>query len=273
MLKNIGVSFVGGGNMASAIIDAILSSKKIAPGRISVFDPFEEKQISFKEKGVCVSESNIRLASDDASVLFLAVKPQMIDSVLEELKGKVKSKCVVSIAAGVSTSHIKNILGEDIPVIRALPNTPMLVLEGMTVVASAPEVDKELFDFVLSIFKTAGEVMVIPEEKMNEVIPLSSSSPAFFFRILHAMALSGAKNGISYSDSLKLSSEAMKGSAQYLLSTDKTAEELIRQVSSPGGTTIAALSAFDDFGFEGFIDEVTKRCIDRAYELGKKQKK
>ena len=253
--------------MAGAIIDAMLSSKIIPPSLITVSDPSEEKREVFSRKGVNAVLSNTELCSKD--IIFLAVKPQIIDDVLFEIKTHLKCKCVVSIAAGVSVQHIKEILG-DISVIRVLPNTPMLVLDGMTVVAKPDNVDSVISDFVLSVFNAAGETVIIPEEKINEAIPMSSSSPAFFFRMLHAMACEGVANGISYEDAFKLSAVAMKGSAKYALKSNKTPEELIAQVSSPGGTTVAALSAFDEFCFEDLIKNACDKCIKRAYELGKK---
>lgn len=265
--EKIGVSFIGGGNMAGAIIDALLSSGEIPKRMISVFDTSEDKIEEFKNKGVNTASSNVELSQRE-DVLILAVKPQVIDSVLSEIKGNIKSKCIVSIAAGVSIDHIKSFVGEDVPVIRALPNTPMLILEGMTVVAEAPGVSSEIFGFVTSIFKLAGEVVILPESKINEAIPLSSSSPAFFFRMLDAMASVGECAGIPYNEALKLSAMAMCGSAKYAMKSEKTPEELIRQVSSPGGTTVAALTAFDDFSFEALINEASERCIKRAYELG-----
>lgn len=267
-----GVSFIGGGNMAGAIIDALLSSSILPPNKISVFDPSESKREVFKQKGINVANSNFELAQKN-DILILAVKPQVIDSVLQELAGKLKNKCVVSIAAGISVEHIKSIIGNEIPIIRVLPNTPMLILEGMTVIAKAPEVSKDIFEFVVSIFEAAGEVVVLPESSINEAIPLSSSSPAFFFRMLKAMAISGSNTGISYDDAFKLAAVAMIGSAKYALKSDKSPTELINQVSSPGGTTVAALTAFDDFDFEAFINEVSSRCIKRAYELGNASKK
>ncbi len=267
MSYSSGISFIGGGNMACAIIDAILNSKLLSASEISVFDPSEEKQSQLRNKGVNVLSSNDEIISRE-DVLFLAVKPQVMDAVLSSIAGKVKSKCVVSIAAGISVEHIKSFLGNDIPVIRSLPNTPMLVLNGMTVVAESDDVLPDMFSFVLSIFKSAGEVVVLPENKINEAIPLSSSSPAFFFRMLKAMAEVGAKNGISYEDAFKLAATAMMGSAEYAMKSEASLDALISQVSSPGGTTVAALSAFDDFCFEKFIEEVESRCINRAYELG-----
>ncbi len=261
------ISFIGGGNMAGAIIDAILAAGIVPKENIFVSDPSEKAKASFSSKGISVCNSNIELAKK-SGLLFLAVKPQIIDSVLSEISGHIKSDCIVSIAAGVSTEDIKSKISDIVPVIRALPNTPMLILSGMTVVASSDETPEDIFNLVLSIFKSAGEVLVLPENKINEAIPMSSSSPAFFFRMLNAMALSGERFGIPYSAALKLAAVAMEGASKIVLKGDRTPQELIDQVSSPGGTTIAALSAFDDFGFEAFTHEFVKRCVDRAYELG-----
>ena len=265
-----GVSFIGGGNMANAIIDAIITSGILSADKICVYEPAQEKQKSFAEKGVTLAHSNSELVQREDDVLFVAVKPQVFDSVLSSISEKFKNKALVSIAAGISVSHIKQLLSCDVPIIRALPNTPMLTLQGMTVLAEAEDVPKDVFEFVKNIFSSAGEVVVLPESKINEAIPLSSSSPAFFFRMIEAMARAGEKYGISYEDAFRLSAVAMQGSASYALTSDKAPQELVSQVSSPGGTTVAALSAFDDFNFEEFIFEATKRCVDRAYELGNK---
>lgn len=265
-----GISFIGGGNMASAIIDSLILSKMVSPKKISVYDTSKERCEYLKSKGVYIAASSEELAQKKEDILFLAVKPQVIDDVLTSINGKINSICVVSIAAGVSVKHIKSIIGDNIPVVRALPNTPMLVLKGMTVIAEAPTISSDIFAFILSVFKSSGEIMVLPEEKINEVIPLSSSSPAFFFRMLKAMAEAGEHFGIPYEQAFTLSAIAMYGSAHYAMKSDKSIDELIRQVSSPGGTTVAALSAFDDFEFEKCIEESFKRCISRAYELGSK---
>ena len=261
------VAFIGGGNMAAAIIDAMLSAKIIPPSFIYVSDPSEEKRIAFNMKGINTVSNNSELRSKN--IIFLAVKPQIIDEVLSEISDSLDCECLVSIAAGVSVEHIKSRLNNDIPVIRVLPNTPMLILDGMTVVAKPNNIDSEILNFVLSVFNSAGETIILPEEKINEAIPMSSSSPAFFFRMLHAMACEGVANGLSYDDAFKLSATAMRGSANYALQSKKNPEELIKQVSSPGGTTIAALTAFDDFDFEGLLKSACSKCIKRAYELGK----
>lgn len=262
------ISFIGGGNMAGAIIDAILKSNTLTAPHISLFDPSAEKCENFQKKGINIADSNIEL-SQKTGILFLAVKPQILDAVLTDIAPHLRCSCLVSIAAGVSVEHIRGIIKNACPIIRALPNTPMLVLDGMTVLAEADNVPEDIFNFVKSIFNAAGEVVVLPENKINEAIPLSSSSPAFFFRMLNAMASWGEKQGIPFDEAFKLAAVSMYGSAQYAMKSQKTPSDLIAQVSSPGGTTVAALTAFDDFDFEQFISETADRCTKRAYELGK----
>lgn len=263
------ITFIGAGNMAGAIINSLTSSEICSIRDISISDPCKEHQEKYARLGANVLNSNIEAASE-CGLMFLAVKPQVLDSVLNEIRGHIKASCIVSIAAGVSTEHILKTIGPGVPVIRALPNTPMLVLDGITVLAENNDVPSEIFELVKNVFKAAGEVIVLPESKINEAIPMSSSSPAFFFRMLDAMASAGEHMGLTYDDALTLSAVAMRGSANYLMKSSKSPAELIRQVSSPGGTTVAALGAFDDFGFESFIDDAVKRCTERAYELGKK---
>ncbi len=263
------VGFIGAGNMAGAIIDAILSSDILPVSSLYFFDTNEDKKVYYKERGLTAVFSNADLA-DVCDIIFLAVKPQIMDVVLNDIKGRTNGKCIVSIAAGISVSHIKNILGDDTSVIRVLPNTPMLVLKGATVIANPENIEKGLLDLIVSIFNAAGEVEFLDESLINNVIPVSSSSPAFFFRMIRAMAQAGEKNRVDYETSLKLAVATMHGAAHILEKSGKTPDELIAQVSSPGGTTVAALTAFDEYNYEEIIQKAFERCIKRAEELGGK---
>lgn len=270
MALNTKIGFIGAGNMAGAIIDAILASDILPANALFLFDTSDEKKEYYRKRGLTPVSSNAELA-EICDIIFFAVKPQVIDLVLNDVKGKTNGKCIVSIAAGVSISRIKDVLGDDTQIIRVLPNTPMLVLKGATVIANPDGVDKSYIELITDIFKAAGAVEFLDEELINNVIPVSSSSPAFFFRMIRAMAQAGEKNGIAYNTALNLALETMHGAAHIMRESGKTPDELIAQVSSPGGTTIAALSAFDDMGYEALMDEAFIRCINRAEELGKKQ--
>ncbi len=268
MNSDIKIGFIGAGNMAGAIIDSIISSNILPVSNLYFFDTDMTKKSLYQDYGMNFVLSNCELVKT-CDIIFLAIKPQIMDSVLHDVKAYVSNKTIVSIAAGITVSHIKDVLGDSCSVIRVLPNTPMLVLKGATVIAKTDEVDSAVFNLVEQIFKAAGKVVLLDEELINNVIPVSSSSPAFFFRMIEAMARAGDANGVDYATSLKLAIATMHGAAHILEKSGKTPEELIAQVSSPGGTTIAALSAFDDFSFENVIDTAFKRCIDRAEELGK----
>ena len=261
------IGFIGAGNMASAILNGALRHSVILPENVYLSDPYIEKTDLFRVKGVHTTVSNTEVA-DSVGILILAVKPQMFETVLSELKGHVEGKCVVSIAAGISVDYIKKYL-PNTHVIRVMPNTPLLIGKGMTAIADAPDVPASYVDAVTELFGAAGETVVVEEEKINAVIALSGSSPAYFFRFAAAMVSEGEKMGLSPETALNLAAYTMKGSAGMLLRSGKTPKELTDQVCSPGGTTLAALSAFDDAGLDTIVAEAMQRCVKRAEELGK----
>lgn len=261
------IGFIGAGNMASAILNGALRRCVVLPENVYLSNPHMEKMHSFQGRGVNVTISNTEVA-DSAGILVLAVKPQKFDEVLPELAGHVEGKCVVSIAAGISTEYIKQRL-PGAHVIRAMPNTPLLIGKGMTALAKAPEVPAAYFDAVTELFGAAGETVLVEEDQINAVIALSGSSPAYFFRFADTMVEEGVKLGLLPEVALKLTASAMEGAAGMLLQSGKTARELTRQVCSPGGTTLAALTAFDDGDMEGMIARAMERCVKRAEELGK----
>jgi len=268
MQELLHVGFIGGGNMAGAMIDAMLQSKCLPAPYIHVFDPNQPIRDHFAKKQLSVEASNEDLVTA-CDLIFLAVKPQVVPLVLPELSGKLNGKCLVSIAAGISVDSLCSVLGDQTYYIRVLPNTPMLVMKGASVIAKPEECPSKFLDAVVEILSSAGSVEFLDEVQINSVIPVSSSSPAFFFRFIRAMANSGEKNGIPYETALKLAVETMRGAAHMLLESGKTPDELIAQVSSKGGTTVAALTAFDDYDFEGMMDAAFTRCIQRADELGR----
>lgn len=261
------IGFIGAGNMASAILNGALRRCVVLPENVYLSNPHLEKMSSFRGRGVNVTTSNIEVA-DSAGIMVLAVKPQKFDEVLPELAGHVEGKCVVSIAAGISTESIKRQL-PGAYVIRVMPNTPLLIGKGMTALAKAPDVPGSYFDAVTELFGAAGETVLVEEAQINAVIALSGSSPAYFFRFADAMVEEGIKLGLSPDVALKLTASTMEGAAGMLLQSGKTPGELTRQVCSPGGTTLAALTAFDDGNMEAMIAQAVGRCVKRAEELGK----
>lgn len=261
------LGFIGAGNMATAILDAVVAHGIFPPERIMISNPHPEKLEHPRALGVQVTDDNRQVASF-ADVIVLAVKPQMYEQVLDGLHGCCERKCIVSIAAGISTGWLRTRL-PDCRIIRVMPNTPLKLGLGATAVAQADDVPEELFRLVCSLFSAAGAVAVIPEEQMDAVIPVSGSSPAFFFRMADVMVQWAAAQGMEPQVALELAASAMKGSAEMLLRSGLSAGELTRQVCSPGGTTLAALGAFDERDFEGLMADAMERCAKRSKELGK----
>ncbi len=265
-MQDLVLGFIGAGNMASAILDGVLVKGLLPADRVWLSNRHAEKMEPFRAKGVHTTTDN-RQVAEHADLIVLAVKPQMFDDVLPGLAGLTGGKCVVSIAAGISADALQKAL-PGAHIVRAMPNTPLMVGVGATAVARA-EVPAELFQSVLDLFAAAGEVAVIDEDQMDDIINVNGSSPAWFFRMAEIMVKRAVSAGIDEATALKLTAKTMEGSARLLLETGKSPEELRRQVCSPGGTTLASLSAFDDLDFDGLMTEAMARCTARSKELGK----
>ena len=253
--------------MAAAILDGVVANGLFPGERIIVSNPHADKLEHPKALGAQVTCNNRDVALT-ADIIILAVKPQKFEEVLQEIRDCCAGKCVVSIAAGLSTDWIRKRLPGAL-VIRVMPNTPLQVGLGATAVAQAPDVPAELFRIVCDIFAAAGMVTVIPESQMDDVIPVSGSSPAFFFRMANVMVKWAEAQGMDPQTALELTAETMKGASEMLLRAGRSAEELTQQVCSPGGTTLAALTAFDDRDFDGLMNDAMTRCVRRSRELGK----
>lgn len=260
------LGFIGAGRMACAILEGVLAQGLYQPGQIIISNPHEDKLERPKALGVQVTQDN-HIVAQQADMLILAVKPQKFETVLDELRTLCNGKCVISIAAGISTDWIRARLPGAL-VIRVMPNTPLQLGCGMTAVAEAPQAPQELFQTVCGIFGAAGTVSVVPEAKMDQVVALSGSSPAFFFRMANAMTAWAGEQGMDFQTALELTAATMKGAAEMLLKSGKTPGELTQQVCSPGGTTLAALTAFDDGGFDAILTDALNRCSKRSKELG-----
>ena len=261
------LGFIGAGNMATAILDGVIAKKLFLPDHIMVSNPHTDKLEHPSSLGVQVSCDNSDVVKF-ADVIILAVKPQMYEGVLAGIQSLCRDKCVVSIAAGISSAWLRSRL-PDCHIVRVMPNTPLQLGLGTTAIAEAPDVSRELFGAVCDIFSAAGLIEVIPETQMDDVIPLSGSSPAFFFQMAAVMVDWAQEQGMDPDVALKLVASAMKGSAEMLLRSGKTADELTRQVCSPGGTTLAALTAFEDHDFVALLKDAMYRCTKRSRELGK----
>lgn len=266
-MGKLSLGFIGAGNMASAILNGVLTKGMVSAGEVSLSNRHLEKTEYFRAKGVYTTTDN-REVVRRAQLIILAVKPQMFGDVLPEVADLAAGKCVVSIAAGLSSAYLQAHL-PGAHIVRAMPNTPLMVGAGATAVARAPGVPDDFFRTVLELFSSAGEVAVIDESQMDDIINVNGSSPAFFFRMAEIMVKHAVEAGIDPETAARLTAKTMEGSARLLLETGKAPDELRRQVCSPGGTTLAALSAFDELDFDGLMTEAMRRCTARSKELGR----
>ncbi|MEG1072907.1 MAG: pyrroline-5-carboxylate reductase [Oscillospiraceae bacterium] len=259
------LGFVGAGNMAGAIFNGVLGRHLLSAESIWLSNRSAPKLESYAVLGAHTTTDNVAVVQA-ADVIVLAIKPQMFPDVLPGIAPYALGKCFVSIAAGISVDYLKSQLPGAL-VMRAMPNTPMQVGLGATGIVAAPEVPAQIFNAVSDIFAAGGEIAVITEAQIDDIIALSGSTPAFFFRMADALVSCAVQNGFDPDLALKLAAKTMEGSAVMLQKSGKTAKELTRQVCSPGGTTLAALTAFDEQNFEGMITEAVTRCTARSKEL------
>lgn len=269
-MKNNKIGFIGTGNMANAIINGIVSKQLFPCSDIGVYDVDNEKCAVLREKLSVTAAESIADIIENYAVVFLSVKPQVYPVVLEDIK-----KCgdcdniFVSIAAGISTDYVKSALGFEGKVIRVMPNTPLLLGCGATAMSYKAPVSDFEFEFVKKIFESSGIVSVLDESKMNEVIAVNGSSPAYIYLFAKAMIDGAQEQGIDPDTAKSLVAQTLIGSARMLTESGDDPQTLIDKVSSPGGTTLKALEALYEMNFEAAVKEAMARCTKRAYELGK----
>ena len=262
-------SALGAGNMANAILSGAVAAGSLKPEEIGTYNVHEEKCRAMAEKGYRVYSSIPELCRESRYIL-LSMKPQQAEEVLLAMKPAfTPDRVVVSIAAGISRAYIQSILGAEAKVVLVMPNTPLLVGCGATAMACCPPTSREELDFVRGIFASAGLVREIPEGKMNEVIAVSGSTPAYLYRIAQCFCQYAGEQGIDEETASALFCQTMVGAAKMLTESGKTPGELIRMVTSPGGTTLAGLTALEEGGLEELIRDCCEATVRRAYELGK----
>lgn len=261
------VGFIGAGNMGFAILKAIASSGSDAS--LFAFDKDELKLSRLQEMGVTPLKSECEVF-DSCKYVFLAVKPQQLDEVLDKVAGSVREDTViVSICAGITGEYICSKTRDDARVVLVMPNTPLLLGEGATALAKAGNTSDEEFAYVCSIFGMCGEYAVVSNDKMKEIIAINGSSPAFIY--LYAKAFIDYAKSVDIDDEVakKLFSQTLIGSAKMITDSGYSIDELITMVSSKGGTTIEGLKKLREGNLEQTVSECCKACTKRAYELSK----
>ncbi|MBI4681529.1 MAG: pyrroline-5-carboxylate reductase [Nitrospirae bacterium] len=271
MKNSLQIGFIGGGNMAEAIIKGIVSRGEVTSPvyqGLLVSEPREDRRKLLEQSyGIKTTSSNKEAASS-CNIIILAVKPQNMETVLNEINDLVtEEKTVVSIAAGITLSYLSSKL-KTRKLIRVMPNTPALVQKGMTVMSLCECFSDRDIDVVREIFMSIGEVLTLPEKYMNAVTAVSGSGPAFIAYFIEAMIESGIKIGLNKDDALTLAVHTAIGTAA-LLDTGMSPSKLREMVTSPGGTTAAGLRTFDEKDFKDTVSSAIEAAKNRADELGK----
>jgi pyrroline-5-carboxylate reductase len=269
MAINQNIAFLGGGNMAEALIKGLLAAHAATSDRMIVTDTSADRLAYLKKHNVRTMTSN-REAVQEASVVLLCVKPQVMDRVLGEIAPAAdKSKLVISIAAGVTIGRIEKILTGNPRVIRVMPNTPALVLAGAAGIAGGTYAGKEDLDLAREIFSAVGRAAVVEEKLMDAVTGLSGSGPAYVFMIIDALSDAGVKSGLPRPLALELAAQTVYGSAKMVLETKEHPAKLRDMVTSPGGTTIEGLHALEKGNLRATLMNAVEAATARSRELGK----
>lgn len=260
------IGFIGGGNMATALVSGLISSKKFLPNEITVYDINKEKLKCLSDDLKINTTSSVSDLEENVDLVVLSVKPNIMPIILKELKGY-NEKIYISIAAGITLETLSTGIGSDKKIIRTMPNTPALVGSGMTVITPNENINNNEVSMIENIFSGIGSTVQLDEKYMNAAIALHSSSPAYIYMLIEAMADSGVKYGIPKDISLKLAAKAVEGSAKMVLETDKHPMKLKDEVCSPGGTTIAAVCELEATGFRASVQSAIDACVDKADKM------
>lgn len=264
------IGFIGSGNMASAMVGGIINANLVPSINVVCSDHSLSKLEDMHNRyGITIASNNCEVAIK-SDILVLSVKPQFYPDVINEIKDQVKENTiVVSIAAGQKIEKIKKLFGREIKIVRAMPNTPALVAEGMTALSPCPMVLPEELDLVCNIFNSFGKCEVVSENLMDVVTGLSGSSPAFVFMIIEAMADGAVLEGMPRNKAYTFAAQAVLGSAKMVLETGKHPAELKDMVCSPGGTTIEGVSALEENGLRASMIKAVQAATKKSKDLSK----
>ena len=262
------IGFIGCGNMAQAMLKGILRKGLYMKDDVIVSRRNAEALARIqKELGVQTTTDN-KLVAKKADILFLAIKPFQFTDVIPQIAAYIKEDTlVISIAAGQTIANIEDLFGKTIKLVRTMPNTPALVLEGATGMCFNKQVTGEEQKKAVELFESFGIVEVVSESMIDTVIGVSGSSPAYVFMFIEAMADAAVADGMPRAQAYRMAAQSVLGSAKMVLDTGKHPGELKDMVCSPAGTTIEGVRVLEEKGFRSAVIEGQKACVKKAIEL------
>ena len=269
-LKNQMMGFIGAGNMAEALIRGLTGSRTVDPQKIAASEPLAERRAYMEDSyGIRVTADNQELVKT-ADVLVLAVKPQVAAEVMSLMAAFTgPDKLVISIVAGLTTAAMQQALAADTRIVRTVPNTPVFVGEGMVAVADDGPALPEDYAIAEALFRPVARTALMPEKLMDAALGVSGSGPAYVFVMIEALADGGVKMGLPRPTALTLAAQTLLGAAKMCLESGKHPGELKDMVTSPAGTTIAALHRMETAGVRAALISAVEAAARRAEELGR----
>lgn len=262
------LGIIGAGNLGMALVQGLLRAGWISPEGLSVFDPDPARRRELEELGVRPAASNGEVMT--ASTVILAVKPQVAEAVLAEIAPARGDHLLLSLVAGLTLARLEEAL-PSARILRAMPNTPLMVGQGITALVRGSRATLEDLSFARELFQAVGRVVVVEEEKhLDAVTGLSGSGPAYVAMFIEALADGGVRMGLPRALALELAAQTVMGTAAMVLSQGLHPAMLKDQVASPGGTTIAGLHALEQGGFRGVVMDAVQAATWRARELARR---
>jgi len=268
------VAIIGGGNMGIALAKGIVQTKWAGPQRIIIAEPLKERHDQLKKvaKGIKVTHSNLE-AAKFADVIVLSIKPQIMLRVIDEIKPALKdTKLLISLAAGVTTTHMEKKAGGRLPIVRAMPNIAAVVREAATAICPGKYATEDHMAVARHIFESVGIVVNVEEYLMDAVTGLSGTGPMYVFQILEGLSDGGVKVGLSRDTANILAVQTLIGSSKLIQETKEHPAKLKDLVTSPGGTAISALHSLERNGLKALLIDAVEVAAKRSGELGSDHK-
>jgi len=275
VLDNKKISFIGGGNMAQALISGLVSCG-VKPSLITVADPSSEAREQLAAKGLNTVDptADAKAAVIDADIVVLAVKPQVMKAVVSSFAHVLDKQLVISVAAGLSTELLSDMLGGYDNIVRAMPNTPAMIQMGATGLYGTDNISAEQKQLATAVMEASGLVMWVDnEEHMHAVTAVSGSAPAYMFYFIEAMVDGAVALGLDKEHASALAMQTMLGAAKMAMGSEDAPSELRRKVTSPNGTTQAAIESMQANDIGRQIGEAMQACYDRSQALSEEMSK
>ncbi len=261
------LGFIGAGKLAGSVIRGLMRAKFCAPEKIIASEPNEQTRVALqKETSISITSENAEAAAK-SEVIFIGVKPGMVPGVLRDLASRIENKLVISLAGGVRITTMEK--AANARFMRALTNTPSAICQAATGIARGSRTTNKDVDLAKEIFGAIGVVVEVDESQIDIVTALSGSGPAFVYAIIDALANGGAKLGLPKNLSTELTIQTVLGAAELMRESKMPAEELIRMVVTPGGTTAAGLAVMETMKTRDSLIAAVEAATKRGEEMGR----